>query len=241
MKTKTVAKVPKPKTAHLNSAKAKKVAKAAVTGHSGFDYRQIEDAAVRERAELIAAEIKANLETVGKAFLDNGRKLLAIKNDLGHGQFLSWLASEFEWSERTANNYMSVAQHFGDEFHVVSYLPSQTIYRLASKSVCQKVRTKVIAAAKSDKRLTADQVEAALGKTKTVKLHSPPKQIEGEVVPKAPDTSVEPSSCQKAAERLVQLIAPENLQEFMRLANIAGISLSAAFLQAAIAAQKSAA
>ncbi|TPI58659.1 DUF3102 domain-containing protein [Mesorhizobium sp. B3-1-7] len=233
MKTKPVATRLKSKTAHLNSAKAKKVARAAVSGHSGYDYRLIEDAVVRERAELVAAEIKANLEIVKKAFLDNGRKLLAIKNDLGHGQFLSWVASEFDWSERTANNYMCVAQQLGDDFHLVSYLPSQTIYRLASKSVCQKVRTKVIASAKSDKRLTADQVEAAMEKAKVIRLPASSKQIEGEVVSTNPGTTAEPSSRQTASETLVHLIALKHLPEFIRLAEIAGIRLSVEFLAAA--------
>jgi Protein of unknown function (DUF3102) len=46
------------------------------------------------------------------AVIVEGGTLRRAKDLLGHGNFLPWLKAEFRWSERTARNYMSLADHF---------------------------------------------------------------------------------------------------------------------------------
>jgi hypothetical protein len=38
--------------------------------------------------------------------IEIGRRLTDAKDRVGHGKFLTWLAAEFGWSERTAENFM---------------------------------------------------------------------------------------------------------------------------------------
>ncbi len=60
-----------------------------------------------------------------------GRELLAVKAALPHGLFLRWLALEFEGTARTARNYASAAEVFGDKPEIISLLPSAILYRVA--------------------------------------------------------------------------------------------------------------
>jgi hypothetical protein len=58
----------------------------------------------RDLAE-IAADIRSRIETVGDIIAIGGL-LREAKCQLRHGKFLPWLAAEFDFSERTAQNYM---------------------------------------------------------------------------------------------------------------------------------------
>jgi hypothetical protein len=54
---------------------------------------------------LIADEIRARIETVGDIIAIGGL-LREAKRQLQHGKFLPWVTAEFDFSERTARNYM---------------------------------------------------------------------------------------------------------------------------------------
>jgi hypothetical protein len=56
-------------------------------------------------AERIKAKVKKTLQGV----IEIGNDLLAVKKALEHGQFGRWLKGEFGWRQRTAYNFMSVA------------------------------------------------------------------------------------------------------------------------------------
>ena len=72
----------------------------------------------------VPQEIRAEVYELTKSVKDaRGRHLAVHRRDrpgtlrrakelLGHGYFLPWLKAEFRWSERTARNYMSLADHF---------------------------------------------------------------------------------------------------------------------------------
>ena len=152
-----------------------------------FDYGQIENTKVRTKAQAIARRIKTNIHTMEKNLLANGRELTAIKEDLGHGLFGTWVDAEFHWSKRTAENYIAVASRLADDYHHLTYLPSPTIYRLAAKSVPEEVRFQVINAAKDDKPMSKQDVERAIKLAKG----------KGEV----DDTGEDPASTHKAEDR----------------------------------------
>lgn len=56
---------------------------------------------------------------------------------LEHGQFRAWLRGEFGWSERMAQNFMSVAERFGPKTEIIADLTIQltVVYLLAAPSV----------------------------------------------------------------------------------------------------------
>lgn len=108
-----------------------------------FDYSVLDTAtattarAAVERISGFHRQLVTDVTEIGKA-------LVQVKDCLGHGHFLPWLQAEFGWTERTAQNYMSVAQRFGPKSETLSYLPLSVIYRLASPSTPDDVRDQII-------------------------------------------------------------------------------------------------
>jgi len=71
----------------------------------------------------------------GKAYYHClGQRLIEVKERLGHGVFLPWLKSEFEWSDRTARQFMLVGERFKlAKFANLDFAPS-ALYLLASST-----------------------------------------------------------------------------------------------------------
>jgi phage N-6-adenine-methyltransferase len=111
---------------------------------------------VRQRA----GEIKALMQRTAQELVEIGQKLVEVKARLGHGLFGAWLQAEFEWSERTAQRYMSVAQAFKSdpaELRAVSVLANaeaKALYLLAAPSTPESVREEAVRRAETGERLT---------------------------------------------------------------------------------------
>jgi hypothetical protein len=73
-----------------------------------------------------------------------GRRLTDAKERLGHGKFLTWLAAEFGWSERTAENFMRVYDRSrkSEKFADLD-LPISALYLLAAPSTPDKALEEV--------------------------------------------------------------------------------------------------
>ncbi len=81
---------------------------------AGFDYAALPvDAALTARAA--AERIKLRLKRTVEDIIEIGRELTAVKDELPHGQFLPWIAAEFEMSHVTATQFMNVAERFGGQ------------------------------------------------------------------------------------------------------------------------------
>jgi hypothetical protein len=107
--------------------------------HSSLDGR----AAARIRG--IAARIRERLKRTIEDIIEIGRDLLAVRADLDHGQFGPWLRSEFGWTERTARNFMTVAECFG-KTEIISDLQIEptAAYLLAAPSTPENARQAAI-------------------------------------------------------------------------------------------------
>src|SRR5262245_30936657 len=75
-------------------------------------------------------EIRARAAQGAESMIAIGRELLPAKGCAGHGHFLDWLAAEFAWSERTAQNYMRVATVFDGKAATVADLSPTAVYAL---------------------------------------------------------------------------------------------------------------
>lgn len=115
---------------------------------AAFDYALLSgDAAGRARE---AAEfIRGRHAGITGSIIEIGSRLLSVKADLEHGQFAAWLAAEFDWSDRTAQNYMAAARAFEGKGETVSYLPPTTVYQLARAA--DPIRREVLAAIEQDR------------------------------------------------------------------------------------------
>jgi hypothetical protein len=78
---------------------------------AGFNYDLLEPK-VAEQARSSAERTRAKVKKTVEDIIDVGNDLLAVKEALPHGQFLPCLKAEFGWSERTVQNFMSVAERF---------------------------------------------------------------------------------------------------------------------------------
>ncbi len=135
---------------------------AAVGMPAAFDYSTLDESVARV-ARATAERIRANM--IG-AYVEIGRSLLDVKAQMVHGTFGAWIAAEFGWSDRTAQNYMSAAEWAEANSEIVSYLPPTAVYALSSPSTPEPARAKVIEAVRSGEAVTAKSVKEIVSTAK---------------------------------------------------------------------------
>jgi hypothetical protein len=118
-----------------------------------FDYSVV-DAGVRDEVQQNIQAIHGLTKTAAKAVIEIGKRLIAIKTKLEHGQFLPCIKAEFGWSDRMAQRFMAVAEAFkSDNLSDLSFAPS-ALYALAAPSVPDDVRQEAITLAANGQTVT---------------------------------------------------------------------------------------
>lgn len=131
----------------------------------GFNYDILESPLadqVRASAQRIKEKVKRTIENI----IEVGKELLAVKKALPHGHFLPWLKAEFGWTERTARNFMAVAERFGPKTEMISDLQitPTAAYALAAPSAPDEARQAAIERAEAGERITKGVAENILTK-----------------------------------------------------------------------------
>ena len=92
--------------------------------------------------------------------LSNWRELTAVKAELPHGQFLPWIAAEFEMSEDTAQNFLRVYERFGEKPNnsVFTFKPT-VLYALSAPSTPDSVVQQAIEKAETGEKVTVVDVK----------------------------------------------------------------------------------
>ena len=131
----------------------------------GFDYTPLATKTankVKEAAERIRQTVKRTIEDI----MGVGNELLAVKDALPHGQFIPWLRAEFGWTERTARNFMAVAEQFGPKTEIISDLriDPTAAYLLASPSAPDEAREAAVKLAEGGERVTPKVAKEILAK-----------------------------------------------------------------------------
>jgi len=139
----------------------------------GFNYDLLETKVaqeIRTSADRIREKVKKTLEDI----IDVGNDLVAVKEALPHGQFGLWLRAEFGWTERTARNFMAVAEGFG-KTETISDLTIQptAAYLLAAPSAPDEARETAIERAEAGEQITTAVAKEILAETRKKKR---PKQ-----------------------------------------------------------------
>jgi len=119
----------------------------------GFNYDLME-AKVAEQVRSSADRIRERVKKTVEDIIEVGNDLLAVKEALDHGQFGPWLKAEFGWSERSAQNFMSVAERFKSA--KIADLPIQpsAAYFLAAPSVPDEARQVAVEKAEAGEEIT---------------------------------------------------------------------------------------
>lgn len=107
-----------------------------------FDYNTLEESK-RSFIQEKTKAIKIHIKRTAKDIIAVGQDLLAVKQELEHGQFKAWLQLEFDMSYDTAINFMQVARRFGGTAEVKNgkfpLLPPSVLYYLASPKMPEQV------------------------------------------------------------------------------------------------------
>src|SRR5437660_591638 len=103
----------------------------------GFDYSPLPTAVanhVRSAAERIRRTVKHTVENV----IAVGNDLPGVKRALSHGRFGAWLRAGFGWTNRTARNFVAVAEYFGPKTEMISELRIDPTAGRATPHVCRR-------------------------------------------------------------------------------------------------------
>src|SRR5829696_4229031 len=118
--------------------------------------------AVADDLASIAARIRAAMRRSIECIVAIGQELSFVKRKLPHGRFNSWIAEEFHFSERTAQNYMNAAAAFAHRTAIVAYLPATLVYDLAAKSTPSAVREDIVSLLESSVSVAPDEIATRL-------------------------------------------------------------------------------
>jgi hypothetical protein len=124
------------------------------------------DASTTAALQRYAKAIKSLVEPARKDIIEIGHLLTKAQESAGHGNWLQWLAREFDWSEQTARNYMRVYEMASIHNAIVDLdLPLRSLYLLAAPSTPEEARKEVIERVASGDKISYEQVKVAVGKT----------------------------------------------------------------------------
>jgi hypothetical protein len=120
--------------------------------------KQFADHTASDALSELGRNIRALIGVARASIIEIGQKLIAAKEQVRHGEWLSWLAGEFGWTEGTAQRYMQVARAFGQMPHAAVFadltIDASALYALASPRVPKDVRDEAIEAAKAGTHVT---------------------------------------------------------------------------------------
>src|SRR5690348_3870857 len=133
---------------NVTAIKAENTSVATLSEHpahvGGFDYTNM-NPSTADFLRGAATVIRSCQENWAREVIRIVTYLRGAKAHLPPGPFGAWLKAEFKMSERTAENYMSVAEAFGIKSEMVADLPPTLWYKLAARSTPQQIREKVVA------------------------------------------------------------------------------------------------
>ncbi|ACK71001.1 diguanylate cyclase [Gloeothece citriformis PCC 7424] len=117
-----------------------------------FDYSSLSQEK-RQFVQEKTDEIKNLIRRTAQNVIDIGQKLLEVKEQVGHGYFLNWLKTEFNWSVSTATKMMQASEKFKNvNFTNLNFSPS-ALYLLAAPSVDDEIREEALVLAESGTKI----------------------------------------------------------------------------------------
>ncbi len=137
-----------------------------------FDYRAL-DSETRVVVHQKTTEIRDRMSRAAQAVVEIGQRLLDVKAALKHGQFGDWLEREFQWSEQSANNMMSVARTFKSLNFGDLKVSASALYLLASPSTPEDIRAEFIEKAEAGEAVKHADVRHAVAERKHSQAEAP--------------------------------------------------------------------
>lgn len=140
---------------------------------ASFDYQAL-DVNSRTLVQKNTQTIKSCLRRAAKDIWKVGQSLVQVRSCLQYGQFVAWLKAEFEWTSRTAYNFIHVFEAFPD-LEKISKLDAaaSALYLLASPATPPAIRDEFLKRATSGERITHKNVQKTIQASKDIDAATP--------------------------------------------------------------------
>lgn len=119
-----------------------------------------------EAADIARTAAISIRTTMAGSLREIGTHLSQVKAALGHGNFTAWMETELGFTDRTARNYMQVADFLEGKPEIISVLPATTLYALSAPTAPEEVKQSVVAAAEAGEPLGAKIINMRLDAAK---------------------------------------------------------------------------
>jgi hypothetical protein len=129
----------------------------------------------REQVRQAALDIKPRLKRAARDIFAVGARLNEVKDLLPHGQWLQWLAEEFDLSDRMARRFMHVAERLVDKSDNLSNLSPSVLYLLAAPSTDDQVIEAIERRLKAGETVAYVEVQSLVNESKK----APAARLEG--------------------------------------------------------------
>lgn len=158
--------------AALSGMFGEKLAKEAESGTLGSIYGTEQE--IGRGIETITEEILSYKRTAGESILEIGRRLKEAKALLSHGEWLPWLSEKVEFSERSAQNFMRLADAYQNPQTLADLGASKALVLLALSPVERdeflSEKHDVRGAEKTVPEMSARELEEAIRQRKIAEL-----------------------------------------------------------------------
>lgn len=132
---------------------------------TGFDVKFYDTLTPENRVAVKqkTTEIKEHLRHTAQNIREIGQRLVDVRSRLKYGQFDSWLKFEFDWSRRTAYNFINVYETFGNcaNFAQIT-IPISALYLLAAPSTPLKIRSEFLERAMAGQKVSHKSILRAI-------------------------------------------------------------------------------
>ncbi|WP_244422658.1 DUF3102 domain-containing protein [Ktedonobacter racemifer] len=110
-----------------------------------FDYSLL-DEETRHFVYQKTVETQGYLKRTAEDVVCIGLNLRAVKDRLPHGHFMAWAKSELGLSRQSCQNFMRVAERFGERIHRFGAIPVSALYELldAPENVLKQIEEQQI-------------------------------------------------------------------------------------------------
>jgi hypothetical protein len=131
----------------------------------------------RASIQKITLEIKESLRKTVQTVWETGKKLVEVRAQIDTCQFNLWLKTEFDWSRRTAYNFISVYEAF-PEFSSANFaqvnISISALYLLAAPSMHRATRHSIINKALSGEHISHKVIQKAIEEVKNKQVDDAP-------------------------------------------------------------------
>lgn len=152
---------------------------------SEFDYQAL----TPEQRNLVmqrTGEIQERLQRSAQDIWEIGQRLADVRAQLKHGQFEAWLKAEFDWSRRTAYNFINVYETFGERANLAQLdIASSALYLLAAPSTPDELREEYLLKAYDGEKITHKELSSDIKQNKQKSTPSKVNQKDSTPVGKA--------------------------------------------------------